>query len=265
MTRRCDRRWPATFFATLTLAGICAAPLAAEEQPASAPQATAAAPKRSPRPGDVVRVFTLSHADALPMAKLLEVFPATIAVASGQGLSQPAIAASGTAAVIAAIEKTINRLDVPPGPRRNVELTGYVLEALAKADATTPSAPPGLEAVVAQLKPVFNYEGYRLVDTVFARSREGSDLMTTGSDQAPSETPRLKYSLSAHISQASNDLISLNKLLLQVEVRKGFANTPHLMRTDIGLRPGHQVVVGKSGGSEPGNAVILILRGNIVE
>jgi len=135
--------------AIATLAGALCGRAAAQEPPATAPgekaealpggtagrvqqpcaenSAPEPAPKRSRQAGDVQKVFVIKNVRVRPLAEVLAVFPATITFSSYERSS--ALGVSAPPAVMAAIEETIKRLDVPTLGFRNIELTAEILEA----------------------------------------------------------------------------------------------------------------------------------------
>jgi hypothetical protein len=82
------------------------------------------------------------------------------------------LSVSAAPAVVAAIEETIKRLDVPPPPIKSVEIAAYVLECSSSGDAG--SLPQDLQGVLVQLKKTFNYSGCGLARTLLARGSDGS-------------------------------------------------------------------------------------------
>ncbi len=274
------RVWLTAGIAVATAAGssVLAAAAQSTQGPAGneAAKATTARPPRGPRPGDVTRVFILKHAGARAMGELLQVFPAAISFPTSGRLPQQAIGVSAAPAVMAAIEETIKRLDTPPPPRKSVELTGYVLEALAKADDSS-RTPPELEGVVTQLRRTFSYGSYRLLDTLIARGTDDSMLDADGLGGGPPglrTTTRTTSSLHADsvrvLGGEDGPSISLSRLRFRTGIpyssgpdKEGIADVN--IRADIELRPGQQVVVGKSGGSDPGSAIILVLSAKTID
>jgi hypothetical protein len=257
---------------------VAPAPKAPAGEQAATPKGS---PKRSPRPGDVQKVFVVQHALASELAELLSVFPATITYSSRR---TRAIAVSAAPAVMAAIEETLKRLDVPgeppvlSPPLSNVELTGYVLEALSQP-VDGAAVPAELEPAVAQLKRTFSYAAYRLVDTLIARAREGSGLSAKALGEQNTgtsvEIQRAGYELNANRARVSReatgavvhlDTFSFNAT---VPVRLGGPNGSKVqqvgVRADIDIREGQRVVVGKSGVGEAGNAIILVLSARVVD
>jgi hypothetical protein len=234
---------------------------------------------RAPRPGDVTKVFVLRHVGAQGLAELLRVFPATITFASHGPIPNAAIGVSAAPAVMAAIEETVKRLDAPPAPRRSVELTGYVLEGLPQPVETAP-LPAELEPVVAQLKRTFSYPAYRLLDTLVARATDGGDLEANllGSGPADAHTGRPpEYTLRAQqvsvLATQDVPLVRLESLIFRGRMPILSPQHPEIssspagfsIRTDIEVRVGQRVVVGKSGAAEPGQTVFLVLSARLPE
>ena len=283
------RRWP--WIVALALAAGSGIPCgraaaqeppgtAAEDKPEALPETPAArvqrppgensvpepAPKRSPRAGDVQKVFVVKNVRVRPLADVLAVFPATITFSSYDERSS-ALGVSAPPAVMAAIEETIKRLDVPRLGFRNIELTGEVLEALpAPAEAT--SLPPELQLVVAQLKKTFSFAAYRLADTLFVRAREEEGLTTSGTSANEFAGPgKLRYSLhvrTAFISAAaSGALVHLDWLHFRITNPKLGEGSIEVSGIDI--HEGQRVVVGNSGLGAPGTAIILVLGAKVVD
>jgi hypothetical protein len=243
--------------------------------PASQTKPPESVTRRSPRPGDVQKVLIIRHPVPRSLVDLLAIFPATITHSYYQGAT--ALGISAPPAAMAAIEETIKRLDAPPPPaRKNIELTGYILEATSHPGEAT-SVPSELEGVVAQLKRTFNYAAYRLIDILIARAREYSGLETNavgGNGQgAPARTfYRLKV-MHASVSPEGGATIRLDGLRFGVDIPVPVSAVPNSsfqyrsvgVDTDIDIREGQRVVVGKSGIGDAGNAIILVLSAKVVD
>jgi hypothetical protein len=219
----------------------------------------------------VQKVFVIKNVPAGPLAEVLAVFPATISF-SRFGPSTPlgvsaALGVSAPPAVMAAIEETIKRLDVPRTSWRNVELTGEILEALpAPAGATT--VPPGLQGVVAQLERTFSFAAYRLADTLFARAREENGFATEGTSANDlAGLGRLQYHLHVRTvwiaTAAGGTLVHLDGLEFKAKSSKLGQGSVEVSGIDI--REGQRVVVGSSGLGAPGSVIILVLSAKVVD
>jgi hypothetical protein len=290
MLRSQSRSWIVALLAAAGSLALCGRAIAQEppstepteesadkvERPAAETKAPEAAPKtlkenpvahawsRLPRASDVQKVFIIKNVKVRPLAEVLAVFPATITLS--YYAETTALGISAPPAVMAAIEETIKRLDVPPPPFKSIELTGYILEALAHP-ADTPSMPPELESVVAQLKRTFSYLAYRLADTLIARARDSSGLdadVTSAGDFL--EVGRLTYLLSvrrAFITEGTGGaVVHLDRMSFRAHNPKMMG--PARFSGDVDIRAGQRVVVGNTGlGS--GNAIILVLSARVVD
>jgi hypothetical protein len=248
--------------------------VAAEDNPPAAKASPAVPPtptRRGPRPGDVQKVFVLKHVRVDDMARLLSVFPAEISGADHPELR--ALSVSAAPAVVAAIEETIKRLDVPPPPARSVELTGYVLQCSAQGPEAT-GTPPELQDVVAQLKRTFRFAGCRLSDTVIARGQDDGALKAhaRGAEgQSAGEVQVIELSSSrVRITPAEGAaLVRLQNFSFRAGIGKAGGNDANLTfigpEGDISVRDGENVIVGKSGGAAAGQALVLVLTAHVVD
>jgi hypothetical protein len=263
----------------------------AQEKPTPSPSpspATEAEPRpaqRGTRPGDEQKVFVLRHTPARRLATLLEVFPAQITFVHGD---LEAIAVSAKPAVLAAIEATIDRLDQPaPGAKKsrpNVELKGYVLEALSEAKEPL-ALPAELDRVVAQLKETLRYPAYRLLDVIVARGSEGSRFQASGiADKGDLWVKHADAFYHLIVGRALVEpgpaprMVALQHFEFELEVPVPVpapvplpAVPPGINYRKIGvnghidIREGEHVVVGKSGLTGSDNAIVLVLSAKIVE
>src|SRR3990172_5394600 len=109
------------------------------------------------KPGGVHKVFETKYVDVETLAEILKVFPCYIK--SDQGLRL--IGVSCPAEVISSVEDTIKRIDIPA---KNIEITVYMLSASEKAGESS-GIPPEIQSVIKQLRGVFSYQNYRLLET----------------------------------------------------------------------------------------------------
>jgi hypothetical protein len=270
-------RWlrPTALAAASALALTLAQAVAAQETPSAAKASPAAPPapaRRGSRPGDVQKVFVLKHVRVDDMAHVLSVFPAEISGADHPELR--ALAVSAAPAVVAAIEETIKRLDVPPAPARSVELTGYVLQC-SDQGGDTGGTPPELEGVVAQLKKTFRFADCRLSDTIIARGQDDGSL-SAAAKGAEGRSPGDLHWLDLRSSririspaEGGGSLVRLQNLRFRAGLGKAGGNDPSLdwigPEGDISVHDGEKVVVGKSGGTAAGQALILVLTAHVVD
>jgi hypothetical protein len=260
--------------AALALCGSVLAEEAGKPAPAASPQSTPQVAKRGPRPGDVQRVFVIKAARIHELAEVLSVFPAAISYDHSSSTAT-ALGVSAPPAVMAAIEETIKRLDIPPAPKKSVEVTAYIIQALA-APAADAKVPAVLDPVVAQLKNTFRYADYRLVDTLIARSI--ADVYTWLETSSFSEADiwsrgKAKYSLKARPAVVTTDgqrVVRMGQLRFTFEVpievgEHNYQTSSSGITADVDLGDGQTVVVGKSGTGLPGSALILVLSAKILD
>jgi len=89
-----------------------------------------------------------------------------------------AITVRANPAMLAEVEKLVQRFDVPPPPVQNIDITIYLMSALGQPAAG--AVPPELEGVVKQLKSTFSYKGFQLIDTQVIRVRAGQGGEASG-------------------------------------------------------------------------------------
>lgn len=126
---------------------------------------------------EVTKVIHVRYARAEALKDVLNNGGAS--VLANNGLK--ALVVHGSAAFVAATEQAVKELDVPLPSElaRDVELTVYVIGASPQAtpeDKSTADIAP----VIKQLKAVFPYGGYQLLDSMMIRSREGRQSQSDG-------------------------------------------------------------------------------------
>jgi len=239
---------------------VSAATAAAAQESGSADKApspgASAAPspeaRRGVRPGDVQKVFIIHHVGVNDLVRVLLVFPAELSGMERDNLR--VLSVSAAPAVVAAIEETIKRLDVPPPPIKSVEITTYVLECSASGEPGT--LPPDLQGVLAQLKKTFNYSGCALARTLFTR---GSSDSRFGGDF--SERAAGRYELNGRVQVDSNEPPTVR--LRGIELVNSFPGGRSRLSGDIEVRGGQKVVLGRLGVTETGKDQIVVLTARV--
>ncbi|MBI4470560.1 MAG: hypothetical protein HY650_14695 [Acidobacteria bacterium] len=184
----------------------------------------------------------------------------------------------GNGEEVNAMGAMIEKLDVAPPPVRNLELTAYLLVALDKPQ-TDPPLPAKLETVVKQLRATFNYQGYQLLETLVVRNREGKEGSVTGVVPSSPETPlKTFYTFSYRSADVARDekgnVIRIDRLILgariPIPVESGaqddkvqYQNTG--VQTNVDMREGQMVVIGKANVDGSNNALIIVLTAKVVE
>ncbi len=174
------------------------------------------------------------------------------------------IAVRGPAEMVASFEEAVKKLDVAP---LGFELTVYLISASPQPGDHLPEA---LASTAKQLHSVFAYKGYDLLESFVLRGRDGQNNA--------SEEGTIKNSTYAfHFSRASvldgaTKVVSLQNLSLQIRTPTGRADekgNPQLkytgLSTDVDIRDGQKVVVGKSDVNNEDSPLILVVTARVVE
>jgi|ERR1035441_265151 hypothetical protein len=231
----------------LTLAAVLAA------------QTTPLVETRKPEPPNQQRVFMLKYADARHVADVLAVF--------GYGIradrDMHVVAVSAPAEAMSAIEDAVKRLDVPAAAPKDIDLVVYMVMASEQPSAGG-SLPPELQPVADELKKIFPYKGFRLLDSILLRTQPGNRANASGTIAPSGETKTMMYDFEVQPSAVTEDLngrlIRLDNLKLRMvgEGRNAGINT------EITVREGQRVVVGKSN-MGTGGSLILVVTAKVTE
>jgi hypothetical protein len=269
------RRILAQFFSGLMiyfLSGL-ALPSSAQGQPEQQKPAKAELEKAQPIPdkqGLIQKIFEIKYADIAQLADVLRFFAS---IQANRELR--VIGVRGSPEVMATIEDAIKRFDVPPAPAKNIDLTAYLL--IASAQATSGSIPAELDGVIKQLKGVFKYQGFRLLDTVVVRGRNGwqgelNGVAPRNADEVnvPPTLYQFRFDSARITSDNSDRMIRIDGLKLgaRVPIKQDNNNWTYIdtgINTNIDAREGQKVVVGKAtiGGSD--SALFLVLTAKVVD
>jgi hypothetical protein len=225
------------------------------------------------RPEIVQKVISVEHVDVRRVQKVLSIFE--VMVEADPQLK--VIAVKGLPDSVAAVELAIKRLDVPPPPASNIELTVYMLNA-TEAPVSDTMMPSELEEVIHQLKNVFTYKGFRLWETLVLRTREGTLGGSKNLHGVISDTgARYEFQLDSAVlvpDEEKGNMIRLNHLLLEMtsaNVKRSDRDDEEpsrsaAIRTDIDVREGQKVVVGKANvGVKEKSALILVVTAKVLE
>lgn len=176
------------------------------------------------------------------------------------------------------METMVRKLDLPPPPTKNLEMTAFLLVA-AEAPRPDLSLPARLEPVVKQLRGMFNYKSYALLETLVVRSRDGKEGSVTGVVPSPSDTTaKTFYSFSYRSARLTSDpngnIIRIDGLNLGARIplatesgaqgsKIQYQNTG--VTTNVDVRDGQMVVVGKANVDGSNNALIIVLSAKVVD
>lgn len=220
----------------------------------------------------VEKVFQLKYADANRVAKLLN----RHGVVWDDQLR--ALVVSGPKSDMAEVEQIIQRFDVPPPPVLNIDVTIYLMSALGTPSSS--AVPPELEAVVKQLKNTFSYKGYQLIDTEVMRVRAGQGGEVSGVvNGAPSvdgnkTISQVKFFSASVSTDEKGRSIRIDSLKVGFKIpvtsgsgpgQKQYQYIDTGINTNVDVREGQKVVVGKSNMDGSDRASIVVLTAKVVE
>ncbi len=239
------------FFSTMLIVFLCAGALAAQDR--------------------VQKVVTIKNGNLSGILKTVrELAPGSNLLIS---TDNEHIILSGAKDVVTGFEEIIKQLDVPPVAKKDVEATVYMLVASAQAGNAT-SLPPELDPVIKQLKGVFSYKGFRVLDSFVLRSRDGERGETSGF-LAPIENlpPGNKITYGFRYNRVIVDgtenakVIRFDGLRLGMRVPvQGAGAMDAVISTDVDVPEGKKVVVGKTSGIEGADsALILVISAKVVD
>ncbi len=227
----------------LAVAGVLAAQTAAVvPPPASAPEAP-----------HLRRVFELKYADARHVADVLRVFGYSI----NADRDMHVIAVTAPADGMTSVEEAIKRLDVPAAAPKDIELIVYLVVASEQASGGG-ELPAELQPVAGELKKIFSYKSFRLLDSVLLRTQPGNMANDRGTIASGGDTRTMSYTFQVQPSAVTDDpngrLIRLDNLNLSVEGGDHNAG----IHTEITVREGQRVVVGKSNIGSGGSLILVV-------
>jgi hypothetical protein len=146
----------------------------------------------------------------------------------------------------------------------NVALTVYLVSGLVQAEPSAKDdVPQALAETLQQLRGVFAYKSYRLIDTVTLRGRNFS-----GSEVAGDLPDNLQYNFKyvrVRVSPDAPRLVHLDGLRLEITRRRtNRTDSVALVSTDLDLKDGQKTVVGKSA-VNGGDAVFLVIVAKVID
>lgn len=208
------------------------------------------------------RVVELKYASANQLSSLLVNF----GVNSRSDDRLKAIVLTGSTEAVSQAEAAIRKLDVPPPPEKNIELLAYLV--LASNEAPTGPEPADLAPAIKQMRTLFPYKSYRMLDTIWVRTRENERLESSGlAPSALKSDPNFDpvYRLTANratLVSPDPKTVRFENLSLALTLREKMAVT---IGSSFDVREGQKVVIGKTNPTGADTAVILVVTAKIVE
>ena len=228
------------------------------------------------KPAEIeTKLILLKHASASGVARLLN--NAGLPVAGDNGLR--AIVVRSTPDKIQEVERIVKQLDAEPQlpapvEATNCDMTVYVLGA-TKTPSGEAQLSQGLLPVVKQLKAVFPYQSYRLLETISQRSRVGASTNLAGilrpfegsNSNLPSKYT-LTYTLAGISKERGQWIAQVNNFSFGVDSRFRVDNSSFSrdvgIKSSFDVKSGQKVVIGNASvtGDE---SIFLVVEAKPVE
>jgi hypothetical protein len=184
----------------------------------------------------------------------------------------------GNEAEVAAAEVIIKQVDVAPKVK-DIDLIAYMITASPNEEAGKP-IPAELESVARQLRSIFPYKSYRLLESAFMRVSNGGSATTDGLLPAHgSDTSHPTYLIMTgrvRVSSEGDDtFVHIQDFLLSLTLKgpshiqqylpQGQPPKPQTVRlqTTVDIKIGQKVVIGKSNINGSDDALIVVLAARI--
>jgi hypothetical protein len=222
---------------------------------------------QDPGPKPVQKLITVRYVDANVVHNLLRTFAPGNDWTMESDNRLHVIALRGRPEIVATLEEAIKKLDVPSA---DFELTVYLISSSPQVGDQLPDA---LASTAKQLHGVFAYKGYQLLDSFVLRGSDGQGGNAVGnvSKDGKSSTYRFHYERAA-VSGEAPKVVNLHNLDLQIQSFTGAFNKDGYplshdttLHTDIDVRDGQKVVVGKSDVNNGESPLILVVTAKVLE
>ncbi len=165
-----------------------------------------------------------------------------------------------------AIARVVERSDVATPRTPSIELTMHVL--LASGEEGQEPLPQMLDAVTEQLRSVFQFQSFRLLETAIARGVHGEGLSVQG--VLPLQTEGVShpaYMMRGDLSVTSGSdgsrIVRFEKFIFRSSIRVGGEVHDIQIATSIEIAEGQQAAVGKA--SVADNALILVMSTKLID
>lgn len=228
-----------------------------------------AAPVLAQQSNVIQKLIPLKYADPRTVEYMLRVFDAQVV----SNTELHTIAVKGTPATVQAVEDAIARLDTPAASPKNIDLTIYLVVG-SDSEGSGGPVPKDLDSVVAQLKNAFPFKNYRQLDVLTLRARTGQQANTESSGgfmQFGNVTKPVTTSFLINSSSIGADGTTIRldqvRASARIPVEQGagqFSYQDLGLRTDLDIREGQKVVVGRMGMNRE-QALFLVLTAKIVQ
>ena len=218
-------------------------------------------------PKTVRKLIQLKYVNASQVHNLLRIYQSNDLTLNSGEERLHLLAVQGTPAMVATIEEAVKKLDVAP---LDFELTVYLISTSAQSGDQLPEA---LASTAKQLHGVFAYKSYQLLESFVLRGRDGqgqNGQLASAEGTVKNSTYTFRYKR-ASVLDGTPKIVSLQSLNLQIRLFTGkdlkgeslYKTTG--LSTDIDLRDGQKVVVGKSDMNNGESPLILVVTAKVVE
>ncbi len=178
----------------------------------------------------------------------------------------PNVVMSGPPESLAIVENAIKKADVPEPPPQNVELLVYVLAAADGAGGSP--LPEDLAGVAKQMKGVLGIPTLRLIESIQIRARVGKGGEATGILGKSADRPnlyQLRFNEVTVQDTATGRSLRLSGLKFGGKISTGTSYVDTGFSTDIDLKEGQKVVIGKSSLDTSGTPYFVVVTGKVVD
>ncbi|MBC8167754.1 MAG: hypothetical protein H7Y20_18025 [Bryobacteraceae bacterium] len=177
----------------------------------------------------------------------------------------------GSPEAIVAAEALLKKFDVPQNPEATkanstFQFRIYLVEA-SPDEGQSGATPSDITSAVDQMKKNFQYKSYRLLDTLLMQSKANGVSEVSGI--LPSTGVPLTYEMSqggSSVDENKTILIRSFKFVMHfpVKVSEGSSQMSRAsIHTDLTIRQGQKLVVGKLSKDQSRNAMFLIITADI--
>lgn len=211
----------------------------------------------------VQKLIEVKYADPDRIARLVQ--GPGISVRSDSSLH--AIVVNGPADAVTEVEAMVKKLDVAPA---NIELTVYLISGNSR-DATD-DLPKDLASTAKQLRGVFPYKSYRILQSFVLRDRENGHGTNTSGSLSAGASYNFHYR-AVTVSSGTPRVVHIDDVNFLAKTPTGSRDAKGnpeydaaTINTDLDIGEGQKVVVGKSnlhGFSE--DALILVITAQVVQ
>jgi hypothetical protein len=209
----------------------------------------------------------------IPLRHIKGHYAAQLANAFGDGKvkiqnfpDSPNLVLNGPPELLSIIESAIKKADVPPTAAPNVEVTFYILAGGEGAQGSP--LPEELSGVARQVKGLLGMTALKLVESIQIRSRAGTGGEASGVMGKSVGNPSLYQLRFGELSVEGDPggrLLRLSHLKFGGKIATGGSYVETGFSTNVDLRDGQKIVIGKSSLDTSGTPYFVVVTGKVVE